>query len=221
MKLFFETGFAASKKVDVIINSANGLLFADSSGAGAIREASGDFSSASKKEFEKLFSALPALTRSFFEEKRLKHAWEYKFENLSCLKLFSANQFRSFVVGSSVVDAHWSNNPTESRVVLHAITLTYDPVLKKRHVGSEELIAEALSSAIEEGLHLHKTSFALPVACARPEYGLGPKRAFEIVCRVLSRYEDRAITVIVCFDNAQTSEYFENKLRGKNPLDFL
>jgi hypothetical protein len=221
MILTFETGFAVEKSVEVVINSANGLLFADSAGAGAIREVSGNLSRLDKKKFSTLFAKLPLTTQTFFEKKRQKHDWNYKYVNLSCLELFSEHNFTSFDIGSCVIDENWSSVAYETRLVIHAITLTYDPILEKRFVGSVFEIENALCSAIDAGLRLHKTSFALPVACARPEYGLGPEQAFAIVCRVLARYEDRAIRVIVCFDNEQTREYYDKKLRGKNPLDFL
>jgi hypothetical protein len=221
MILTFETGYAVSKDVEVVINSANGLLFADSAGAGAIREASGKLSLSDQTQFRKLFAKMPKVTQDFFERKRLSHKWDYKHVNLSCLGQFAENNFVTFPIGSCVVDELWSTVKGEKRLVVHAITLTYDPLTGKRFVGTVSQIESALFSAIEAGLHLHKTSFALPVACARPAYGLGPEQAFALVCRVLSQFEDRAIRVVMCFDNAQTSEYFENKLRGKNPLDFL
>ena len=108
MNLKCQTGYAITKDVDVAINSANGLLFADSTGAGAIREASRPLSLAEKRAFNKLFAVAPQNIQSFFEHKRKMHGWKYRYENLSCLKLLQNNNFNSYDIGTAVLDRHWT-----------------------------------------------------------------------------------------------------------------
>jgi len=207
MKVLYETGYAVTKDVEVVINSANGLLFADSTGAGAIRDASEDLSETERFDFDQLFSKAPPELQNFFEKKREKHGWYYHHENLSCLKLLAHNNYETHEIGTAIFDPLWTLQKTKK--VIHAITLTYNPKTEERIVGTPEQIISAITQAIEIALDFGKKTIALPVPCARPAYGLGPEKSFEIVKKALAGFADEDLTITLCFDNEHTAEFLK------------
>jgi len=211
MQITYETGYAITKDVEVVINSANGLLFADSTGAGAIREVSEDLTKLERLEFDQLFNAAPVEIQEFFEQKRKKHGWQYKHENLSCLKLLAYNKYKSFNVGTAIFDPLWSEK--FNKKVIHAITLTYNPKTGERLVGTPQQITKAIMEAIEVALDFNKKSISVPVPCARPEYGIGPAGSFNIITNALKKFTNEDLNVVLCFDNPQTEEFLNKTLR--------
>lgn len=194
-------GFAVDQDTEVIVNSANGWLFADSSGAGRIREASKSLTQSEQKEFDTLFKLLPENVQEFFEKKRTAHNWKYKHENLSCIKLLEYNSNTQYRIGEAVFDPLWSEK--SKRKVIHAITLQYDLTGEEpvRNVGDLTQIRQALAKAIELALEFGCKSISLPIPCVRPGYSHSPEESEENVMQLLKDYDHTELEVVVCYDN--------------------
>jgi len=211
-----EKGYAVEKNTDVSINSANGLMHMDSSGAGIIREHSEKLSDDETIEFRELFRKLPVDIRNYWEERRKEHGWEYRKANLSALKLLLKQiekEGRPFEIGEAVIDKEWSEfNP---RIVIHAITMSYDPKTKERIKGSVLSVQTAIESALRLALSLDAKSISIPIACARTGYGINPEDSEEAVESAIGILSDKNVEeVILCYDNEETEDLLESE---KNP----
>jgi O-acetyl-ADP-ribose deacetylase (regulator of RNase III) len=211
MQIIKEKGFAADKEVDIVINSANGYLIPDSSGAGRIRELSDELTHEEKAEFDYYFSELPQKIKELYLEKQKNGGWESKKANLSCLRLLLQNQ-KSFHPGQALCDFDSLDKP-----VIHAITMTYDPETGDRIKGTVLSVMVAMESAIKMAIEKGATSVSLPIPCARAGYGISPKDSLTAVMSALRGFEDYDIdhstpfVVILCFDNENTAKLLNEK----------
>ncbi|MFT4326854.1 MAG: hypothetical protein ACMXYK_05100 [Candidatus Woesearchaeota archaeon] len=207
MNIIHQKGYAIEKDVDVVINSANGWLIQDSSGAGAIRERSDMLNQKEKELFEVLFSKLPANARALYEKKRKDHGRENKLANLSSIIKIYNNNKSPFSPGDALLDDLWSK--TDKRRVIHAITMSYDAKLNERIHGTALSIQTSLEAAFRIVLSLDAKSVSLPIPCARPEYGLTPEESLQAIMKALEILKDTDITVIICHDNDYTRALLE------------
>jgi len=81
-KLNIKLGYAIDQNTEAVINSANGLLIHDSSGAGRIRELS---SSINIKLIEEKLKLLNPEVKNYLMYISKKHNWNMKFANISLL----------------------------------------------------------------------------------------------------------------------------------------
>ena len=214
MQIIFEAKYAIQTDAQVVVNSANAWLFADSSGAGAIRESTPQLTQQQEAEYKFLFQKLPLEAQEFFKHKQQEHGWQLHAENLSCMRLLATNNYKPFAIGSAILDFDISQ--LTQKVIVHAITMSYDPIKQERITATPDSIAHAIDSSLHILLEHGKNSIALPIPCARPDYGMTPKKSYDIITTILKKYADRAITVHLCFDNTFTKEFLETSLRGSN-----
>lgn len=204
MEIIVEEGFAADKDVEGIINSANGLLCHDSSGAGRIREKSAPIED--YEAFEKDLDCIPEDIKNFYELKSQEHGWKFKKANWVAAKMIMDHGDR-FHLGNAILDTDSLDIP-----IMHAITMSYDleqdPI--KRIPGTDVSVRESYDMAIRTFLKLGVKSIAMPIPIARKNYGLDPEVSYHEVMRVLSRFKEEDIKVIVCLDNKDTKEWYYN-----------
>jgi O-acetyl-ADP-ribose deacetylase (regulator of RNase III) len=205
MQVIHESGYAIDKNVDVVINSANGWLIQDSSGAGKIRELSNPLNENEKALFEHLFEMLPKKVKAFYKEKQKKGDWKPRKANLSSLKLIL--NYGELKLGDAVIDKEWSK---DKKIVIHAITMSYDEKTGKRIQGTELSVQTAIESALRLALPEDAKSIALPIPCARQGYGLTPKKSLEAVLSALYIINETDIKIIVCHDNEDTKKLLES-----------
>jgi O-acetyl-ADP-ribose deacetylase (regulator of RNase III) len=200
MNINIKFGFAIDQECGFVINSANGLLVHDSSGAGRIREVSSSVNGDSiKEEFSNLDTSLKKYILHISE----KNKWNIKFANISAIRIIKEHGF--FELGDAIFDKELSEDI--GKKVIHAITMSYKISGKKpiRIFGTEDSIKKSYRKALNIAKSLGAKRISLPIPVARPQYGVGPEKSFNIIKNLVEEFKN--IEIIICADNDSTQEY--------------
>ncbi|MBU2561924.1 MAG: macro domain-containing protein [Nanoarchaeota archaeon] len=213
MDILYKRGFAVDQRVDAVINSANGFLLLGTSGAGRIRKKSQRLTPGERKEYAALLDKLPKCIKNDYLRVYREQRWTPTYAQLGCLRILVNKRVKEFRRGDAVLQEAWSK--TDRRPVIHAVGMSY----KLRIHDSSRLKATpaTLASALRKALRLADSrgakSIALPLMCARPTYGVGPKESLRITRSVLRGCKAKNINkAIVCFDNSITIDYLKRVL---------
>ncbi|MGM5483803.1 MAG: hypothetical protein ACQER9_02695 [Nanobdellota archaeon] len=218
MQIIMEKGYAVDKDVEIIINSANGLLMLGSSGAGKIRKLSGKLNKEEYQEYTALLDKLPLQIKEFYQNQYKVHGWELGYAQISGLKLLLKNG-KPYEPGQSIFDQNWKKESRKK--IIHSITMSYDTSKKpvKRIYGTKKSVKESYKKAFEIIKIKKAKSVALPIPISRPGYGITPQESYEVVRDTLKTIKNIDIKVILCFDNKYTKKYLDD-LNGKKTKAF-
>lgn len=212
MNIVLEKGFAIEKDVEVVINSANGLLMLGTSGAGKIRGHSENLSKEDVVDYEYELKKLPPEIQKFILHEYDEKKWHLTYAQLSSLKLLTINNF-PFAIGECVLDLNWSK--FNNKKIIHAITMSYSTSWPpQRILGSKESIIKSYSNALEICKNINAKSIAMPLPVAREGYGIGSIESYNAVKEVLDKFKDEDFNIILCFDNEETEKLLE-KIKSK------
>lgn len=202
MKFKLMSCYAIDTLAECIINSANGLLMQDSSGAGRIRELSKD---CSKEEFVASFKKIDIHMQHYILKRAKDHGWKPRFANKTAAELLFSNK-KNFELGEIVYDKELSKDLNKK--IIHAVTCNYDitkdPV--QRVPGNEDTIIQSYTKAFQLAIKLGCKSIAFPIPIARPSYGLNPEKSYKAVREAVKTIGNEDITLYVCFDNDETKK---------------
>ena len=194
--------YAIETPAECVINSANGLLMHDSSGAGRIRECS---SECEELLFKNVFMKLPLDMQEFITIRSKEHNWKPRFANQTAAELVYKNK-NPFSLGDAIYDELLSKDL--GKHIIHAITLSYDTTTTpvKRILGNEESIYESYTKALRLAHNLECKSVAFPIPIAREGYGLNPEKSYIIIEDILEKHAKKDVTYYLCFDNTDTKK---------------
>ncbi|MBW2997485.1 hypothetical protein KY349_04060 [Candidatus Woesearchaeota archaeon] len=205
IQIKYTTGFAIGKKVDTVINSANGFLLLGTSGAGRIRELSPGMTSKEKKEYKRLLDKLPRRIKNDYLRVYVEHGWTPTYAQLSGLRILTKHKYNKFRRGDAVLDKEWSKK--DRRNLIHAVCMSYKLSIQTSHrlPATPNTIRRALRKALNIAAKLKSKSIALPVFCARKTYGVTPMTSLNTILSVIKEFNNSSIEkVIICFDNKVT-----------------
>ena len=205
MKLERVAGFAVDQDVDLVVNSANGLLMLGSSGAGRIRDLSADLTLAEDAEYDSLLKRLGRDIRNFYLDNYSSHGWKRHHAQMGCLRLLLKHG--PYRPGTAVLQSGWSKK--DSRPLVHAVAMSYDPRTEKRIHGTVPFIRSSVRAALRIAERLGVKSLALPVMVARPEYGITPEESYKTIVSVLKQHGQFLKKAIICFDNKTTKKFLK------------
>lgn len=207
----YATGFAIDKKVDTVINSANGFLLLGTSGAGRIRELSPSMTSKENKEYKRLLNRLPRRIKNDYIRVYEEHGWTPTYSQLSGLRLLTRHKYKKFRRGDAVLDNDWSKR--DRRNLIHAVCMSYKLSIRHSHrlPATPKTIERAIRKALTIAAGLKSKSVALPVCCARKTYGVSPKTSLNIILSVIKEFNNSSIEkVTICFDNKATKALLDS-----------
>lgn len=205
IKIEYAAGFAIDKKVDTVVNSANGFLLLGTSGAGRIREISPKMNAKEKREYARLLNKLPRRIKNDYLRVYEEHGWTPTYAQLSCLRILTKHKYNKFRRGDAVLDKCWSKK--DSRNLIHAVCMSYKLSITHSHrlPATPMTIKQAIRKAMNIAAKLKSKSVALPVCCARKSYGVSPRTSLKTILSVVKEFNGSSIEkVIICFDNKAT-----------------
>lgn len=211
MKIIYKRGYAVNKRVDTVVNSANGFLLLGTTGAGEIRKKSQRLTPKEKKEYNTLLNRLPKRIRNDYIRVYKEQRWTPTYAQLDCLKLLVKKNKHEFMRGDAVLQENWSKK--DSRPIIHAVSMSYRLRIHdaSRLPATTATIRRAMAKAFKIADSIGSKSVALPVCCARKSYGMTPEKSFKLILSVLKSLKPRSIKkVIICFDNKVTSAYLRS-----------
>ncbi|MFT4310088.1 MAG: hypothetical protein ACMXYC_00475 [Candidatus Woesearchaeota archaeon] len=212
MEVSFVKGYAIDQNVQCVINSANGCLIHDSGGAGALREYSRALLPQEQKRYALLLRTLPSHVRALHVYVANARGWEPRFVNLCALELLKKHK-QKFFRGQSVYDTYWRAQYGTKRFASHLIHACCVSYAWKQHKrvrlrATVRTIDSALRRAFLLAISNKVNSIAVPVCCARKDYGIGPKQSLAILLDCLEVLQHTTVKkIIICFDNEQTTHY--------------
>lgn len=207
LEIEYIIGKVVEQKADVYINSANGYLLHRTGTARDFRKLSRGLNDKEKKEYDSLLGKLPEYVKDAYNKFFRKDESELTYFQLSSLRrlLKSPGEFK---IGSAVLH----NNAYDKSFgdVIHVVSMTYDLRKKRRIKVKKSSLKRCLEKAFLIALKKNYKVVALPLLGARKGYGLNPRKSFEVIMKVLKKFENTRINkVILCFDNEQTAKFFE------------
>ncbi|NQU79313.1 hypothetical protein HQ545_06120 [Candidatus Woesearchaeota archaeon] len=210
MHIDYQRGFAVNKRVDVVINSANGLLLLGTSGAGAIRDKSQPLTLKEKNEYLSILKSLPKSVCNDYQRVYKEHNWTSTYAQLGCLRLLKNKKGHQFRRGQAVLQNTWSKK--DLRPIIHAIGMSYSlsKVNATRLPASVSTIRSAVTKALNIASSLEAKSIAIPVMCVRKTYGITPETSLKTIVSTIKKFRNSSINkVIICFDNSTSREYLK------------
>ncbi len=212
----YRRGFAVSKSVSVVVNSANGFLLLGTSGAGAIRERSQPLTPAERHEYKRLLNRLPRDVKNDYIRVYRERGWRPTYAQLGCLRLLVAKPGNRFRRGDAVLQKEWSRS--DARPLIHAVGMSYRLRMhdSSRLPATDASIRNSVRKSLAIADRLGARSIALPVMCARPTYGLGPETSFRIIRKTIDSFRGSSLRrAVLCFDNKVTSDFLARLSDGK------
>ncbi|MBN1543832.1 hypothetical protein JW898_00040 [Candidatus Woesearchaeota archaeon] len=213
MDILYKRGFAVDQHVDAVINSANGFLLLGTSGAGRIRKKSQRLTSGEKREYAALLGKLPECMKNDYLRVYREQRWTPTYAQLGCLRILVSRKGEEIRRGDAVLQRVWSK--TDRRPVIHAVGMSYKLCINgsRRLKATPSTLAGALRKALRLADSVGAKSIALPLMCARPTYGVGPKESLRIIRSVFRGFRAKNINkAVICFDNSITADYLKRVL---------
>lgn len=208
--------YAILQPVDLVFNSASGLLFMRTGTAKKIRDVSEDIDG---EEYYSLLDSFDDPVMKKYIETFDVASWKPKQAQLSSFKKIIANK-GPFVTGEIVLDKEWSE--TESKHVLHIVGTTYrlENEVKMEEV-TEPSLTKTLTKAFQFANDNGYESISTPVLCTRGEYGLHPSLSLKAILRAIKNVDNNTIKkVIVCFESKGPQEFF-NTITEEELIELL
>jgi O-acetyl-ADP-ribose deacetylase (regulator of RNase III) len=200
--------FAINQDVDLVFNSASGLLFMRTGTAEAIRNNSKFLFSEESQEYINLLAGFRDPVMKAYVKKFSVDGWTPSQAQLSCFRKIDENG-GPYEVGSLILDDQWSNN---SKDILHVVGMTY--YLKNNELKTTKVSEKSLISVLKKAFKFadakgYKT-IATPVLCTRGDYGLDPEKSLNSILKAVELAKPVNLTELyICFESEGPRATFE------------
>lgn len=203
--------YAILQDVDLVFNSASGLLLMRTGTAKAIREHSEKLTETEEQEYFKILDSFEnPIMKKYIESFGVKE-WKPREAQLSSFKRILENN-GPYNTGDIIIDKDWSKK--EPKQVLHIVGMTYhlkeDGELDVDKV-SEESLTKVLTKAFEYAEKNNYKKVSTPILCTRGNYGLAPKISLRAILNAIKNINPKNIEkAIICFESEGPQETFDS-----------
>lgn len=219
IKIKLKKDYAILQNVNLVFNSASGLLLMRTGTAKSIREHSERLNEIEEQDYIEILNSFDnPIIKKYIEIFKVRE-WEPRTAQLSSFKRILDNN-GPYKTGDIIIDKEWSKR--ESKHVLHVVGMTYH--LKENgeldvDKVSEESLTNVLTKAFRYADENNYKKVSTPVLCTRGNYGLDPKISLRAILNAIKRTNPSNIDeIIICFESEGPRKTFdslsEEGLRG-------
>ena len=210
IEIKMKKGYAIKQNVNLVFNSANGLLLMRTGIAKKIREFSEKLNKRETKEYFKLLNNFTnPLIKKYITSFNVKK-WKPKKAQLSCFKKIKSNK-GPFKLGEVILD---KNGPKkQSKHILHVVGMTYHLTNNKLCVNKvkEKILKNVLKKGLKLANENNYKTISIPVLCTRGDYGLHPKKSLNAIKNAIKESRLPKIKkIIICFEREGPKKYFDS-----------
>ena len=209
IKIELKKDYAIFQDVDLVFNSASGLLLMRTGTAKVIRKHSEKLNPEEKKEYFKLLNSFSNPIIKKYIEVNAVRKWEPKQAQLSSFKRIIENN-GPYKAGDIIIDKEWSKK--DSKHVLHVVGMTYHLTNGELDINktTEELLIKVLKKAFQFADNHKYKSISVPVLCTRGNYGLNPKVILRTILKAIKETKSNFIKkIIICFESKGPRKAFD------------